>query len=388
MLNLKYFNPKIDTQSLMSSYQEDNLKSAQENFGITDIFATYSWGFNQKTEKTDYQFFHQSLKTFNKLNLKIHAYIQGPPLVYKQHSQNWWARDDHHRLIPYHRGRKLVCLNNPEFLDYQLNKIKSLKDQPITGIYMDNILMGQLPLPIYNNNLPVTFAGCNCHICQQLFKQETGEKLPTDMQANPELTNLYLNWRAQRTTSFIKALSQFTHSLKFTFGINNYDPSLDPHTLYGQDLNSLSPYLDYFFFETLSFPKDKHTSNSYAQMEGSKYHEPTFVESYKSGIGLDSVYSQADFDLLYTESLKRKFNLAIKASEYLTNQNWHNLDPKAYTKLKKVPLTLYKHHPKKLNLPQWTYPFLKQIYNPLTTFTFENKYGRLLQDHLLKQTFS
>jgi hypothetical protein len=57
MIKLKFFNPKIDRHSLMHSYDYNYLSKAKELFGITDVWATYSWGFSPETEKEDYKFF-------------------------------------------------------------------------------------------------------------------------------------------------------------------------------------------------------------------------------------------------------------------------------------------------------------------------------------------
>ena len=47
--------------------------------------------------------------------------------------------------------------------------------------------------------------------------------------------------------------------------------------------------------------------------------------SYKRGIGRERLYSQADFDAVYSESRSVGYVPCYKASEYTTKGVWHNL---------------------------------------------------------------
>src|SRR5882724_9950372 len=125
MIQLKFFHPRIDTESLMHAYDYENLARMQETFGITDAWATYSWGFSDKTEEEDRKFLLDRVDNFKKLGIKVHAYIQGTNLVYAGFpDKSWYSRDEHGRPVVYHRGRLVTCLNNPEFREYIVNKIR------------------------------------------------------------------------------------------------------------------------------------------------------------------------------------------------------------------------------------------------------------------------
>src|SRR5258708_11865462 len=157
MIDLKYFNPKINKDSLMGSYEYDYLKEIKEKFGVTDFWASYSWGFSKNKEKEDRKFLLDRIDNFKKLNIRVHAYVQGTNLVYEDFKdKDWWCQDEKGRLISYYRGRKVVCVNNPEFRKYIKEKIMTLYGTGVDGVYMDNIQMGQLGIS------PSVFSGCNC----------------------------------------------------------------------------------------------------------------------------------------------------------------------------------------------------------------------------------
>jgi len=44
IIEVKYFTPRMDRQSIMTCYDYDYLARAQALFGITDCWVTYSWG--------------------------------------------------------------------------------------------------------------------------------------------------------------------------------------------------------------------------------------------------------------------------------------------------------------------------------------------------------
>lgn len=52
MINTKYLSPKMDIDSIMSSYDDDYLAHLKKSLGITDIWATFDWGFGFDNEQT------------------------------------------------------------------------------------------------------------------------------------------------------------------------------------------------------------------------------------------------------------------------------------------------------------------------------------------------
>lgn len=387
MLELKFFNPRIDYKSLMQSYDYDYLARIQDTFGVTDVWATYSWGFNPKTEKEDYNFLLSKLNNFKKLGIQVHAYMQGTNLVYSEFPDvDWFCEDEHGRPVTYYRGRRVTCVNNPGFTQFVNKKIEKLVDLGFDGMFMDNVVMGQMPVPIFKNKLPFVFAGCRCIYCLKKFSEETGETIPVNLERNPDITKEYLNFRVKSLTNFIEGNSKLVRSKKMQFGTNSYDPLFNTDFVFGFNIKNLQNSQDYILFENHSFPNPKkRLGNEYIDVLSKTMKKPVFCVSYKKGIGQDSEYSQDDFNNLYSEEFS--FSHCLKGSEYLTNGVWHNLRIEKYTRpeISKSPkqkqvekqrarLTaqLLKHRPVK--------SLVKRLYNPMFTAYMEKRRLRRILD--------
>lgn len=335
MIDTKYFDPNIDVESLMSSYDLQYLSEIKEKLGVTDVWATYSWGYNSQTEAEDYQFLVSRISNFHKLGMRLHAYVQGTNLVYAEYQdQDVWARDNFGRLMAYSKGRKLTCVNNPNFQAEFYRKVTQAAQENFDGIFIDNVHMGQMA-PSFGAK-PVSFVGCYCQYCQQLFKEQTGQKIPRFLTwAKPEILQAYLDFRAQSLHSFLKKAASITHSHGKLFGSNSYDPKFDPRIVYGFEYEKLAQFQDYLLFETHSFPNaDGSTNNLRAEQYAQQLPIPVFALSYKNGISYDHQLSQSELELLKADADSHAFNLCIKGSEFVTDGVWHNL---RLNEIKKIP---------------------------------------------------
>jgi hypothetical protein len=394
MINLKYFNPSIDHKSLMESYEDEYIKKVKGVFGITDFWASYSWGFSDKRESEDRDFLLKRIKNFKNNNIKLHAYIQGTNLVYEDfEDEDWFCRDNKGSLIPYHRGRKMTCVNNPGFVNYILSKIEKTFSFGFDGIYMDNIYNGLPPLPIFDKDIPLTFAGCACDYCKEKFRKETGQEIPTDLNKDVVLTKRYLDFRVNSTSEFIKQTSLMVHKGRMEFGTNSQNPDLSGNLFYGYDISELKSLQDYLLFEAISFPKDeqKEIFRKVGNI-ASKFSKPVFLVSYKEHIGLDKEYSNEDFELLFAESKKHNISLCIKGCEYLTNGKWHNLRVGELNKPFSIVHKTHKHVAAHMinptietlaKLPIIS-QFIKNYYTSILTLIAERKTVRNLFNILLR----
>ena len=325
IIKTKYFNPKIDKNSLFKSYDYEYLVKVKGIFGITDAWISYSWGFSDKVEKEDHEFTLKHLENFKKLKIKTHAYLQGCNLVYENFKdQDFWCRDEKNRLVTYYKGRKVTCVNNPNFRNFFRKRLSELVKQSFDGIYIDNIQMGQLGVPMPEGQMPFVFAGCRCKYCQQEFKDKYKKEIPIDFEKDLETTKEYLNFRVDSINNFIAEASKTVHSKNKTFGTNSYDPKFNTRDVYGFDVDKIKEYQDYLLFENHALSNDS-IENEYINKITIKSKKPVFVVSYKYGIGFDKQFSQKDFNLIYSEVKNFKFYPVIKASEYVTNNTWHNL---------------------------------------------------------------
>jgi len=381
MIQLKFFHPRIDTESLMHAYDYDYLAKMQETFGITDVWATYSWGFSDKTEEEDRKFLLERVDNFKKLGLKVHAYIQGTNVVYAGFpDRQWYCRDEHGRPIVYHRGRLVTCLNNPEFREYISEKIRGMHGKGFDGIFMDNVQMGQLGLVFSKSDFPAAFTGCACRYCNGLFRERTDEYVPKNHK-KAGLLEEYLKFRTESTTDFVQTVSKEARAGGMLFGTNSFDPDFDTQTIFGTDLQEIKKHQDYMLFENHRMP-DKKRGRGNHLLSSESWEKPVFVVSYRRGIGRERAYSQSDFDHVYSEAAAAGFNTCIKGSEYLTGGVWHNLHPEDYSS-PKTSIAILHSVPRKKHLIGRSRParsILRHWYNPLSRAYFEKRYVRRLLD--------
>lgn len=379
IIQTKYFNPKIDHDSLSHAYDHEYLSKLKELFGITDAWVSYSWGFSDEKEQEDHKFTLDHLSNFKKLKIRTHAYLQGCNLVYEDFKkEDFWCRDEKNRLVTYYKGRKVACVNNPHFKKFFEKRLHDICSKPFDGVYIDNIQMGQLGVPVPQSTLPFVFAGCRCVFCQTKFLKEYKQDIPTDFEEDVSITQNYLDFRVESLMSFIAIASKIVHSYKKQFGTNSYDPKFDTRNVYGFDIHQLEQHQDYILFENHALHTD-FIDNSY--IETLKLTKPVFVVSYRRGIGFEKQYVQKDFDLIFSEAKQLSFFPLLKASEFTTNGEWHNLQ---IALLRKPNSNLSIHTITRqtrsivLNVLQYKAirGFLKNNYNKIYTLVMENKFIR------------
>jgi hypothetical protein len=202
LLKTKYHNPGIDERSFLTAYDSKKLLTAKEHFGVTDAWVTYSWGFSEKTEKTDYKFITSRIKNFKKNKIRTHAYIQGFNLVTAEFKdRDPWCRDFKGRLLPYSKGRSLTCPNNPVASKIILDRVESACREDFDGIFIDNIFFGLPPLFIYSDYM--SYCGCVCVYCQTKFKDKYGYSLSL-MEKRGSGVRDYLEFRADSTYKVLR----------------------------------------------------------------------------------------------------------------------------------------------------------------------------------------
>jgi hypothetical protein len=323
MIRLKYPHHKIDLPSVWQSYDQDQLQQAKDKLGVTDAWVSYSWGFSEQTEQEDYQFLRQRLENFQRLGIRTHAYVQGTNLVFDENQdKDYYCRDYRGRLIPYHRGRKLTCPNNPDFKEYIHRKVALALNEEVDGVFVDNMHFGLFPLMLGKSRS--TFFGCRCPHCQKRFKREVGTTIPGLFHLDSEVFTAYVDFRVRSLMELVGELAAQVHAAGKEFGTNSFDPRLDSGLYYGTDIDGLVQVQDYLLFENHYLPCKKR-SNAYLQPLVTPSSKPVFVVSYKRGIGRERHYSQADFDAVYSESQEMGYVPCYKASEYTTKGMWHNL---------------------------------------------------------------
>lgn len=320
LLKTKYHHPKIDIDSFNSLYSKKSLQSMKALFGITDIWVTYSWGFENETKQ--HRHIKQTLKLTKNLNINSFLYVQGWNVIENdfQH-RDFFAIDKHGRRQKYSKGRLLTCPNNPHFVQHFLNRITAACQENCTGIFVDNILFGRPPF-MKRNDL-WTGAGCYCSYCQTQYQKIYHQPIPKQFLTSESITS-YNTFRATSTFSLLHQAKKICKRFKKQFGVNFYDPiSHDALYMYGYNLNQLAALVDYILIENfgLSFPE----KNTAITMQLGQYHKPIFVVSYRHGIGVDQQWSQSDINKLFSQSEAENYAICLKVSEFITNNVWHTL---------------------------------------------------------------
>lgn len=389
MIKVKFFNPRIDIQSHMTCYDYDYLARVQDLFGVTDFWATYSWGFADTVEEEDRRFLVDRVDNFKRLGIRLHAYIQGPNLVYEDFKDtDWWARDEKNRLITYYRGRKVCSIHHDGYVQYVIDKIEATYGLGFDGIYIDNIQHGQLGAPTQAGSLPFVFCGDYSQSARRDFFEETGCDIPDDFEQDPDLTKCYLDFRVKSNTRFVTQLAMTAHAGGMAFGTNFYDPKFDPTFIYGIDLAEMAAVQDYVLFENHSLPRNagrKH--NGYINQVIEKYGigKPTFVVTYHDGVGFAPQFTQSHIDNVFSEAAQANFLVCLKGSEFTTGGIWHCLYLDHLSKpnhAKPIP----RHQPKssELQLVEVLLTFAvfrqlaKRFYNPIVRVAFEWQIFRIL----------
>lgn len=318
LLKTKYFSPKIDEESFLRMYDRPFLKKAREIFGITDMFVTYSWGFSDEIEKEDRAFIVSRLEHFGPI--RTYAYVQGFNVVYRDFSQDVWAKSPTGRRLLYSKGRAFTCPSNPQAVSLILKRVEDAINHNFFGIFIDNILFGIPPVYVYQNE--ISFFGCSCEFCQKSFKSFAGYSLPLGAKKGTTVIADYLLFRRETIRRVIQRISSFVRSSGKQFGVNLYDPYWHTSSIFfGYDLRDIGPFLDYFLFENHALAKNT-IDNRHIRLHKSK---PTFIVSYKKGIGRDSAYTQDDMNLIFSESQELGYIPCYKATEYKTSGVWHGL---------------------------------------------------------------
>lgn len=325
LLNIKYHNPKIDEASFIQLYDPVFLQQARQKLGVTDMWVTYSWGFADKTEDIDRRFIVECLPDFRRHSIQTHAYIQGLNLVTDEfRDQDVFCRDSQGGLLPYSKGRSLTCPNKPQAQQIIKARVKAAVREDFDGVFIDNVVFG-LP-PFFFRRDCTSFWGCACMDCQRVFKAQFGYPLPLNGLRGDRQIQDYLQFRCQSVAGLLRELAATAREAGKQFGVNLYDPFCHtPEVYFGYCLDEIAPLLDYYLIENHALGRGSQIDNTHLNPLIEQGDKPVFVVSYRDGIGYDPAYGQCDIDQIWSEAQALGYAPCLKATEYLTDGQWHAL---------------------------------------------------------------
>ncbi len=403
LLRTKYADPRIDEASFLHMYEETWLDSAQTTVGVTDMWVTYSWGFSNETEHEDRLHITERLTHFTQRNIRTYAYIQGTNLItdeFPTHGElSPFCRDASGKLLPYSRGRSMTCPNNPLAVEIIADRVREAGKHAFDAIFIDNIFLG-LPPWYFRSNL-LSFCGCSCEHCQKKFRDQYGYDLPLRTKSGKQQVSDYLQFRTQSLNSLIKYLSDLAHEAGKDFGVNLYDPFW--HTsdvMFGYNFRDIEPYLDYYLIENHHLIRGNH----HLQPLIKNTEKPTFIVSYKKGIGFDTMFSQDEVNLWWSDAHEHAYAPCLKATEYVTQGEWHGLrwdevlSPEKIDRSEKSNLPSFTRVKPATRIARFLVPLidrilpslLRQYYESARTFSFVNRLGlyqRIVQSPKLFEEF-
>lgn len=324
LLSTKYHSPTIDDDSFLTLYDTDRLRQAIDVFGCRDIWVSYSWGFSDETEREDRAFIRARLQALHSLGLRVHLYVQGLNVVSQEFiGRDLACTDPAGRVLPYSKGRQLICPNNPDVIALLTERVRVAAAEEADGVYVDNILFGFPPAFIRSDFAP--FFGCACTHCQCAFRERFSRELSFPLQGSSQLRD-YLTFREETTSALISTLGTIVRSKGKYFGINLYDPvQMNAAIYFGYDLKRIESALDYFLIENHSHPSTGRSNEHLASLiHGTA--KPVFVLSYDQGIGFEPAYSQTMYESIAGEADRLHYHPCYKVSEFTTDSIWHTLD--------------------------------------------------------------
>jgi hypothetical protein len=371
MIRLKFFDPPIDEEGLMRSYDPDMLQELQSKLGVTDAWVTYSWGFSDETEREDRTFLRSRLENFKRLGIRTHAYVQGTNLVHGEFREDLWCRDHNGKRIPYHRGRSLCCPNNPAFRSLLLTRVEDACRTHADGVYVDNFHFGQFPVALGGY---ATFFGCACRHCERVF----GRSVPSFHRLGSEQSEAYVRFRAETMHALLRDLRMIASRYGKQLGTNSFDQNLNARLTYGYDLQEVVGLQDYVLLENFNHPASGGSNAHHADLFAGE--KPVFVVSYMKIIGGHPALSQRDIDAVHSESAALGYAPCYKATEFTTDEAWHNLDPNSFDAPSIMPVipAAMKARVRSVPLPGLVVRLCNRLDRAVLYIAHEHKRGRAL----------
>ncbi len=306
------------------------------------VHLMYDWGFPPEVEAEDWDDFQHAAEVYHQAGTPVFAYIQTSNCVYDGSfvEKDWYAQNPHGRKVYYYSGRYMTDWTHPAWIQHLKDLVEGAIARGADGIFFDNLWYGEEPNSLMGAWLGG--AGCYCDRCQQLYQQDSGQRIPEKILPHrPEVAD-YLRWRAQQVTNTMQELADFIHALKpdAPISANDYDVTMRNSTLiYGIDVAALAKIQDVIMVENFALPRWDQTpkvrlANNALTIRNTrafvKDQAHLSVLSYDVGIGFDPVYPARRHQQGIAEAAACGASMTIKGTEYNDGQQMTLLTDPAY----------------------------------------------------------
>jgi hypothetical protein len=171
--------------------------AAQElaNNGLNCAFLSMNWGFPPEIERAHWDDFARAADVYRAAGFRVLGYVQASNCVAagSYAGRDWYARTPDGRAVPYYAGRRMTCLNHPDWLAEVHAHARRVLDLGGDGVFFDNIWMGATAWVL--GGRVGGFAGCACERCRAAYRAHGGREIPARLDPGVDASD-YLEWRA------------------------------------------------------------------------------------------------------------------------------------------------------------------------------------------------
>ena len=330
MTKVKFPGQPINTRAMLEAHTKKGAERLLE-LHTNYVFAMFNWGFPPEVEKEDWDSYEEFTRILHEHGLLSIAYIQPSNCVAEGSfaGKRWYAlRPDGKRARYASPGRFMTCWTSEEWVEYVEKMVGEAAKRGADGYFFDNVAFGAVPG--YMGDRWFGAAGCHCERCQSLFLEHAATKglrvkrIPPSADLNSPAFRLYAEWRADVVTRCLRRWYSVARKLNTETVITSNSsciPHLNTYVLFGVDLQKIIELQEVVLVENHNLSRLDRSGLTYDAPTFKVLHEYTKGEKiasipYLRGIGFDTIYVPAHYQVAIAEAASGGGIAHIKGTEY------------------------------------------------------------------------
>lgn len=340
MLRLKFMGASVDEKMHNFAHSVEGAERVAA-MGFNWAFLAYNWGFPPEIEAQDWESFRSAMNHFQKAGIKVLGYIQSSNCVDtgSYAAKDWYAVDVDGRRIPIYSNRYFTSLTHAGWLAEVRERVRSLAEMGVDGIYFDNPWQGGIGIDLAE--MPFGFIGSyDVHSRQAYAAAFNGAQIPVVVNVgNPE-TQQYLRWRAQIAVNAVRDWAQAARDINpdLVITANNFDAIV--HNSYvemGMDLEGMADIQDVMVLENFSLPRIQDDGAVVANAitigaAKARVEKPVATLPYINGIGFDHMWQPRQFKRMIAEGIAMNGPIIIRGTTFIHRGEYTLLLHRRYEK--------------------------------------------------------